>query len=187
MKGLYGAVPLAHYFLKERLKKGDKAVDATCGNGHDTLFMAKLVGESGKAFGFDTEPKAIEATRKRVLEAGYDKQTELILDGHENISKHLSEPVNAIIFNLGYLPGGDYKTKTAPETTIAALESSVNLLLTEGIIIIAVYTGHEGGEEEWKAIQSWSSALSPSEFNVWKFNQLNRGETAPFTVFIEKT
>ena len=186
MKGLYGAVPLAHFFLRERVRAGDLVIDATCGNGQDTLLLAQLAGDSGRVLAFDVQQTAIGKTRERLREAGLEKRVELVLSGHERISGFLSEPAKAFVFNLGYLPSGDRSIKTVADSTLTALEQARKLLQQSGLILISVYTGHDGGEEEWAAVKGWCEALPPREFNVWMSRQLNRGETAPFLVVVEK-
>jgi SAM-dependent methyltransferase len=186
LKGLYGAVPLAHFFLRERIRAGDLVVDATCGNGQDTVLLAELVGETGRVMAFDLQESAIERTRERLKDAGLERQVELVLSGHERISGFLSEPARAFVFNLGYLPTGDRRIKTTPGSTLSALGQARELLQPSGLILISVYTGHDGGEEEWEAVKGWCEALPPGEFNVWQSRQLNRSGKAPFAILIEK-
>jgi SAM-dependent methyltransferase len=186
LKGLYGAVPLAHFFLRERIREGDLVVDATCGNGQDTVFLAELAGETGRVLAFDLQERAIDRTRERLKEAGLDKRVELILSGHERMSEFLSEPAKAFVFNLGYLPSGDRLIKTTSGSTLSALGQARKLLLPSGLILLSVYTGHDGGGEEWEAVQGWCETLPPQEFNVWLSRQLNRSDKAPFLVLIEK-
>ena len=186
LRGLYGAVPLAHFFLRERVRAGDLVVDATCGNGQDTVLLAELAGETGRVLAFDLQESAIERTRERLKDAGLDKRVELVLSGHERISEILSEPAKAFVFNLGYLPSGDRRIITTSGSTLSALGQARKLLQPSGLILISVYTGHDGGEEEWETVKGWCQALPPGEFNVWQSCQLNRGETAPFLVVVEK-
>jgi len=186
MQGLYGAVPLSHFFLRERLTPGDRAIDATCGNGQDTLLLAKIVGPEGKVWAFDIQEGALSRTRFGLETAGLANRVSLVHAGHERMAEFVAEPVKAILFNLGYLPTGEREIKTSAASTLAALEQGKKLLLPSGIILVAVYTGHEGGEEEWSAVKGWAEALSPHEYNVWLSRQLNRSEKAPFLVMAEK-
>lgn len=186
-RGLYGAVPLAHYFLRERLKPGDKVVDATCGNGQDTLLLVGLVGSSGRVWAFDVQAAALVKTGDLLAAAGLEGRVQLVHAGHERLAENVDGPLQAVVFNLGYLPAGDRQIRTATATTLAALQQAAALLLPGGFILIAVYTGHAGGPEEWQGVQQWCAALHPHDYNVWQARQLNRGETAPFLVIIEKT
>jgi SAM-dependent methyltransferase len=184
--GLYGAVRLSHYFLRERLTAGDRAIDATCGNGQDTLLLAELVGAEGKVWAFDIQAEALSTTKECLVAADLAGRVILVLAGHERMAEFVAEPVKAIIFNLGYLPTGGREIKTSAESTLAALELGKMLLSPSGIILVAVYTGHEGGEAEWSAVKGWAEALPPLEYNVWQSRQLNRSEKAPFLVMAEK-
>jgi len=186
MQGLYGAVPLSHFFLRERLTPGDSAIDATCGNGQDTLLLAELVGPEGKVWAFDIQEGALSRTKAGLEAAGLARRVSLVHAGHERLAEIVAEPVKAILFNLGYLPTGERGIKTAAASTLAALEQGMRLLLPSGIILVAVYTGHDGGAEEWSAVKGWAEALPPHEYNVWLSRQLNRSAKAPFLVVVEK-
>lgn len=185
-RGLSGAVQLAHFFLRERLKPGDRAVDATCGNGHDTLLLARLVGVEGRVWAFDIQEDALTATEERLADAGCRDRVALVHGGHERLSEVVTEPVRAVVFNLGFLPGAPRETVSTPETTLAALEQAAALLLPGGIIAVAVYTGHPGGAEEGGAVEAWAGALSPGRFNVWCCRQGNRSGAAPYLLVIER-
>jgi predicted methyltransferase len=184
--GLRGAVALSHFFLRERVREGDKVVDATCGNGHDTLLLAQLVGPAGRVWAFDIQADALSATRRLLHEAGCLAQTELVAAGHERLGEFVAAPVRAVVFNLGYLPGGDKSCVTRPESTAAAMQQGSDLLIPGGIMTIAVYTGHPGGAEEGAAVEAWAGNLSPALFNVWHCRQASRPATAPWLVVVEK-
>jgi SAM-dependent methyltransferase len=186
-ESLRGAVLLSHYFLKERVKPGDRVADATCGNGHDTLFLARLVGEGGKVWAFDIQDKALANTRMLLAEAGCFGQVEPVVSGHERFAEFVGEPLKAVVFNLGYLPGGDKSVITRPDETVAALEQAAGLLIPGGVITVCIYTGHPGGAEEGEAVEKWAAALSPAGFNVWLSRRINRPPTAPYLLIVEKT
>ncbi|WP_298273470.1 class I SAM-dependent methyltransferase [Geobacter sp.] len=185
-RSLSGAVPLAHYFLRERVRPGDRVVDATCGNGHDTAFLAELVGAAGTIWAFDIQESALAATRARLEAFGYPGRTELVLAGHERLAEIVTEPVRGVVFNLGFLPGAGRETVTSSATTSAALEQAAGLLLPGGVVTVAVYTGHAGGAEEGRGVEEWAAALSPRTFNVWRCRQMNRSDTAPYLVVVER-
>jgi predicted methyltransferase len=172
--------------LRERVKPGDLVVDATCGNGQDTLLLAELVGSSGRVLGFDIQEAALERTLTSVAAAGFSERVTLVHGGHERLAEYINEPVQAVVFNLGYLPSGNQEIATRGATTAAALAQAAVLLSSGGVIMIAVYTGHAGGMEEWETVREWGAGLSPRQFNVWQSRQLNRPETAPFMVLVEK-
>jgi len=184
--GLSGAVPLSHFFIKERLQSGDLAVDATCGNGVDTVLMAELVGSAGHVWGFDLQEAALRNTENILAEKGLSGQVSLHLCGHDNLQGIVFGAVKAVVFNLGYLPGGDHKVTTHAATTVAALNQSIELLLPGGIILVSLYTGHDGGTDEEEAVLAWGRGLSPHQFNVWQHRQLNRSPVAPYLLLVEK-
>jgi SAM-dependent methyltransferase len=183
---LFGAVALSHLFLRERIRPGDRVVDATCGNGHDTLLLARLVGDSGKVWGFDLQEQALAATRELLSGEGVLHRVELVAAGHERLAEFITEPLRAVVFNLGYLPGGDRQVITVPATTVPALTAAAALLAPGGILVIVVYTGHAGGAEEDEAVRVWAAALDRKMFNVWDCRQLNRQPTAPYLLLVEK-
>lgn len=183
---LRGAVALSHLLLRERVRAGDRVVDATCGNGNDTLLLAKLVGPTGRVWGFDLQERALDATRKLLEAEGCLAQAELVRAGHERLGEYVTEPLAAVVFNLGYLPGGDKAVVTRPVTTLRALNGALDLLFPGGILLVAIYTGHDGATEEEKAVLVWGSGLDPKAFNVWTSRQLNRPPTAPYLVLVEK-
>lgn len=183
---LRGAVSLCHAFLRQVVQPGDHVVDATCGNGRDTLLLAELVGVEGKVWAFDVQEAALRATDELLREKGCRDQVELLHVGHEHLVSHVTEPLRAAVFNLGYLPGGDRGLVTRPESTVTALKQALELLLPGGLLLIVLYTGHPGAQQECSAVEQWAAALSPRSFHVWRSRQLNRPETAPYLLLVEK-
>lgn len=185
-ESLRGAVPMSHFFLRQRVRPGDLVLDATCGNGLDTLLLAELVGEGGKVWAFDLQPVAIGATRQLLERKGWLKRVELVEAGHETLAETVPPGLAAAVFNLGYLPGGDASLVTGPVSTVSALEQSAQLLSLGGIVTVCLYTGHQGGPEEAHAVEGWAAALDPRKYNVWRTRQLNRPDSAPYLVLVEK-
>jgi len=185
-RDLRGAVTLAHHFLRATVRPGDHVVDATCGNGNDTLLLARLVGPNGRVWAFDIQPDAIRNTATLLEEGGCLVQVELANIGHEHLIESVGGAVRAVVFNLGFLPGGDTGFITQPGTTLLALEQAAEMLLPGGVVTVAMYPGHPGGDVESDAVEKWASGLSPKKFNVWHHRQLNRSEAAPYLLLLER-
>ena len=172
---------IAHDFLAQVITQEDIVVDATMGNGHDTLFLAKLAKQ---VYAFDIQEQAIEKTSQRLQEAGLTN-AELILQGHETVDQFVTK-VKAAIFNLGYLPSADKSIITQPQTTLEALEKLCQLLVKGGRIAIMIYYGHEGGDIERDAVMDFVSQLPQQEYTATIYRTLNQINNPPFLVMIEK-
>ena len=183
---LRGPVALSHLIMRSYLHDGDRAVDATCGNGSDTLLMAGIVGDTGRVWAFDIQQTAIDQTAHRLAEAGVGARVELICGGHETMSDHVTETVSLVMFNLGYLPGGDRSIITRPETTGPALETALACLKPGGVLAVTIYPGHVGGKREQHLVDSWSVGLDPRSFHAWRMGQTNAAPDAPYFMLIQK-
>lgn len=172
---------MAHDFLTQVITQEDIVVDATMGNGHDTLFLAKLAKQ---VYAFDIQEQALEKTTQRLQAAGLTN-VQLILQGHETVDQFVSE-LKAAIFNLGYLPSADKSIITQPQTTIEALEKLCNMLVRGGRIAIMIYYGHEGGDLEKDAVLTYVSQLPQQEYTATIYRTLNQVNNPPFLVMIEK-
>lgn len=184
---LRGPVPLAHQMIGALLHDGDRAVDATCGNGNDTLLLARLVGPSGMVWGFDIQDEAITATDRKLTDAGCADRVRLIRAGHEEMSRHVDGPVQAVVFNLGYLPGSDRTIITRPETTGVALEQALPLLGPGGVVAVTVYPGHGGGANERRVVDGWAARLPAGEYHAWRMGQVNVPPDAPYFILVQKS
>lgn len=180
------AVEFSHYLLKKTVKKGDFVLDATAGNGHDSRFLAELVGTKGKLYAFDIQQDAINNTLELLKKDSLNKQAELINSDHAELDNYVNEDLAAVIFNLGYLPGGNKKIITKSESTIKALNKALKLLKVKGIIILVIYTGHEGGKEERDALLKYSSDLNYKKYNVLNYKFLNQPGPPPEIIAIKK-
>lgn len=175
---------LQKHFILSHLKEGDVAVDFTMGNGHDTEFLSKTVGEFGHVFAFDVQAAALESTSDNLRKANCPNNYTLILDSHHNVKKYVDVPIKAGMFNLGYLPGSDKSITTMRATTLPAIEAAIELMDRDAIILVAVYPGHKEGEEEGKLICEYLSTLSRYKVCATKINILN-SPTSPFFIIIE--
>jgi predicted methyltransferase len=185
MVKINNAAALAHFFTGAALKTGDTAVDATAGNGHDTLFLAQAVGESGRVYAFDVQDEAVESTRGRLMQSGLSNVS-LIRDSHAHIARYVNEEISAAVFNLGYLPGSASGVTTHPETTISAVRQCLELLKPAGIICICLYTGHEGGREEYTAVSGFLSGLDAQKYDVLNILLWNKSKEAPVVMLVQK-
>lgn len=185
-KGLGSAVYLSQLFISEPVKNGSTVVDATAGNGKDTLFLARLVGPRGRVYAFDIQEEALQKTRVLLEKEGFAERVVLIHASHEEMERLVPGPVDAVIFNLGYLPGGDHSLVTRADTTTKALRSALNLLRPGGRVGLVVYTGHVGGREEHDMVVNLASALDGNLYRAIKINFINRAAHAPVVIIIEK-
>ena len=152
--------------LRQQLCPGALAVDATMGNGHDTLFLAQLVGLAGHVWAFDVQQSALENTLKRLRDAGTEGNVTLILDDHANMASHVPEAVDAVVFNLGWLPGQTHTVTTKTETTLRAMEAALKLLKIGGLMTVCVYPGHAEGERELQAAAEWIKSLDDRRYDA---------------------
>ncbi|MBR3993950.1 MAG: class I SAM-dependent methyltransferase [Clostridia bacterium] len=170
-------------FIQEHITENSVVADFTMGNGHDTQWLCSLA-KNGYVYAFDVQEQAVNNTRERLLECGYNN-FELILDSHANCEKYIKGEIDAGMFNLGWLPGGDKSIHTLRESTIPAVFSAIKLLRKGGLITINVYPGHAEGKCEGELLMQELSALSKFEYCVFVFRLVNSPE-APFIIGIEK-
>ena len=180
----------AHNFIKKVLHPGDIAIDATIGNGHDTLFLVEQVYPSGLVFGFDIQQIAIESTKEKIKQTNYPNCLTLIHTSHTEMYKaiptHYHGNIKAIMFNLGYLPGGDKTIITSTDSTITALNNSCHLLSSNGIITIIAYPGHSGGDLETVQVTNWCDKLDINQFEVHVIYSSTDKQSAPRLFVIHK-
>lgn len=173
-------------FILKHLKEGDVAADFTMGNGYDTLFLSKTVGESGKVYAFDIQTDALVNTEKRLKEAGVPENYELINDSHHNLKKYIPCQIKAGMFNLGYLPGGDKSVTTKRETTLAAVSDAISILAPDGILLIAVYPGHEEGDIEGNLVGETLEKLDRKKYCCVRFRIINSPASSYFYIVESK-
>ncbi|HZG70360.1 MAG TPA: class I SAM-dependent methyltransferase [Chondromyces sp.] len=187
---LDGILPYARILLEKCIQSGDAAIDATIGNGNDTVFLAKLVGPSGHVFGFDIQQQALLSTSKKLEEHGLTDRVTLFDKGHEKaaelIPDSFSGKIAGAVFNLGYLPKGDKSIVTKPNTTISAIEQILALLKKEGIIVLVIYHGHEEGAAEKKQLLDYVQDLDQTKVHVLRYEFINQKNNPPFIIALEK-
>ena len=148
-----------HHILTNHLQEGDHTIDATAGNGYDTLFLAKQVGSSGKVIAIDIQGCAIQSTQEKLESAGLIDRVRLVTEDHALALRKLIEAnqnkVAAITFNLGYLPGSDKGIQTQVESTKQALAASIKWLNPGGYLCVTAYRRHSGGTAEAVAVEAF--------------------------------
>ena len=177
---------LAADYMTRAVRAGDTVVDATMGNGKDTLFLCGLVGESGHVYAFDVQAEAVARTRERVAEAGYASRTTLLLAGHETMAEHVAGPVQAVMFNLGWLPGAEHIVTTRTDTTLAAVQAATALIAPGGIVTVCIYPGHEEGQRELAALLDWAARLDVRIYNALHHRFLRAPAHTPQLIVIQK-
>lgn len=172
-------------FILAHLKTGDVAVDFTMGNGGDTAFLSQTVGESGKVHAFDIQEQALASTRARLAELGCPSNVELHLASHHRVLEFVNEPIKAGMFNLGYLPrSGRKEVTTMRETTLPAVKAAISLLSPDGILLVAIYPGHEEGRLEGEMLGEYFATLDRRKLCASCFRIVN-SPTSPYFYIVE--
>ncbi|WP_417391579.1 tRNA (mnm(5)s(2)U34)-methyltransferase [Gimesia sp.] len=159
----------AHALIANEFQAGETAIDATAGNGHDTRFLSQLAGQSGKVFAIDIQQQALDQAAVMLQNLEFHN-VELICGNHcllaELVPSEQRGQIGAIMFNLGYLPGGDHAQITQELSTLPAIEAALTLIRPGGIITILAYPGHPGGAAETSAVAALLSQLERSQFKT---------------------
>ena len=187
---------LAHERVATVVRPGDLVIDATAGNGHDAAFLAELVGPHGRVLAIDRQQVAVEKTRQRLRVSGTVHADVVLGDhaeidvlarrwmgelGQEATGRNACATkdvdatcrdvfatggVAAVMFNLGYLPGGEKSIITEIRSTLPALAAAASLLRTGGILSVVAYPGHPGGDLECRGVEEWFQQLSDTDWCV---------------------
>lgn len=175
------ALKLSHEYIKSRLAPCDTAVDATAGKGRDTLFLSSLCRH---VYAFDIQKTAIEAT-KALLNENNRQNVTLIHDSHHRLKKYVSS-ARCVVFNFGFLPGGDHSVFSKPETSIPAISAALDILTSDGFISICSYYGGDTGFDEVNAILEYLKTLDSKKYTVMLHSFYNRPNCPPIFITIEK-
>lgn len=153
-------------------------VDATCGNGHDSIFLSKF--HNRVLHCIDIQEISIENTK---IALKNEENTYFHHTSHSTLD-YIEEPIDLIVYNLGYLPGSDKSIITNSITTTSSLEKALERLSNQGMISITIYTGHDGGQDEEKAILTLIKTI-PTNFKIIKTSFLQK-KHHPYAIFIKK-
>ena len=172
---------LLQELLRPLIRLGDLVIDATAGNGHDTVFLADCVGESGKVLAFDVQEAALVSARERVAACGFSDRVVFFHESHGQMNSHaVTGSVSVIMFNLGYLPGEGHELTTEVGETLAALEIAAHLLRPGGVISVVCYPGHSAGAIEATAVEAWMKSLTPCGWRAARYGAIGTLRPAPF-------
>lgn len=179
--------PLIDQYLEIFIEPNAIVIDATLGNGNDSYKIAQKMDQSGKLYGFDIQKEAIENS-KELLQTLPQNRPEILLieDSHANFKMHVTEAVDFIIYNLGYLPKGDKEITTLAKSTLESVQAGLEILADNGKMLIAVYHGHDAGKAEKIALEDYLQTLNQKKFNVLKQQFINQKNNPPFIYLIEK-
>jgi predicted methyltransferase len=166
--------------------EGDTVVDATAGNGNDTLFLAEITGPTGQVYAFDIQGEALTGTEERLKQCNLITRVTLIKAGHEELARHVCKPVSVIMYNLGYLPGGNKQITTNYTSTLASLEQALTLLKPGGLITIVLYPGHDAGRIEKEKLLAFCEVVPSSEYAVLYSSLVNQTNNPPELIIIQK-
>ena len=180
----------AHQLISEFLSGGEVVIDATAGNGHDTLFLADLIGVSGTVYAFDVQQEAIENTQERLEKAGFLDRVIVNKMGHQEMGRIIPKKhhgtISVIMFNLGYLPGSDHSITTLRSTTVVAINQGLQFLAPSGIMTVVCYPGHDEGNYESKSVSEYLGRLDSERYSFEKYVNEEAKVSAPFLVVITK-
>lgn len=180
------ALGISHRFIAGHLKPGGVCIDATAGRGRDTLFMARLVGDRGRVLSFDIQPDAVESTRALLAAEGI-RCAEVFLACHSKMDLYAErESADAIMFNFGWLPGGDHSKFSRFETSRIAVEKGLSLLKKGGVMSLCLYCGKENGYEEKEALLAFLKTTDPKRYSVLLTDYINRTGDPPIAVLITR-
>lgn len=183
----FSALNIIHRVISEKVQPGDICIDATAGRGNDTLFLAKLVGETGHVTAFDIQQDAVDSTRELLAANGMSDRADVLLKSHSEMDEVTEEnTVSCITFNFGWLPKGDHNVFTNKSTSIPAIEKGLKLLKSGGVMTLIIYYGRETGFEERDALLEYLPTIDSSRFTVIEMPFVNRPNCPPIPILILK-
>ena len=176
----------AQALMEGTLFPGARAVDATMGGGRDTRWLCERVGDEGRVYAFDVQPEAVERTRALLDAEGLAHRATLFCEGHQHMADYVPEPVDAVMFNLGWLPGAVHAVTTRTETTLQAVEAALSLLKPQGLLTVCIYPGHDEGARELRALTEWAVGLDAKAYDALLKCYMNQPNDPPQLIAVKK-
>ena len=173
-------------------------VDGTCGNGHDTLFLAETASPflaslpqvQINLLAFDIQATAVAATQERLHGQSFPQNLTLSYfnQGHEHAAKHCppKAPPILAVYNLGFLPGSDKAVITTPDKSLASFEGLLPLMPPRAMFVIHAYGGHQGGLNEVKAVRHWAASLPEDQWTARCYETITPVKNPESLFIIEK-
>ena len=181
----FNALTLSRALWRERVPSGGFCIDATAGRGRDTLYLCGLVGQQGRVLAFDIQKDAVDSTRALLEQEGCSGIARVIRDSHSNMAAYAGpESADCIVFNFGWLPGGDHSVFTRTDTSIAAVKAGLSLLRPGGVMTLCIYYGKETGFAERDALLSYLPTIDSAHFTVLVHQFVNRPNNPPIAAFV---
>lgn len=164
----------AHKYWETLVKENDLVIDATAGNGHDTLFLANLC-RKGTVYAIDIQEQALQNTLLLLKQASLEQHVKLYCQSHAAFPDEvIPGSIKLITYNLGYLPGSDKSLTTQAETTLQSMQAALKLLMPGGAISAVCYNGHPAGKVEEAAVLEFARHLDPQIWSCYHTTWLNR-------------
>jgi len=170
----FNALMAARQFLASVLPNARCVVDATAGNGNDTLFLCRQTPADCQVVAFDIQLAAIRSATELIAGHGYQEKVRWIHADHAQLVEYIATPVDAAVFNLGYLPGQDHLITTGPASLGPALQGLLNLLAPGGRLTLVAYPGHGPGLAEIEFLETTLSQYPQQQFVVTRLNFINQ-------------
>ena len=171
---------ISHKLISDLFDKNDIVVDATMGNGNDTLFLAE---KALHVYAFDIQENALIRTKSITRHLS---NITYILDSHENIFSYI-EYAKGYVFNLGYLPNGNKDISTTSISTIKTLTSIFDKLRKNDFVLVVCYPGHDEGKIESIALKSLLDTIDKSSLDIVRTTLEYKKNIPPYILLITKT
>jgi len=171
----------AHLLLSNLIHMDDVIVDATMGNGHDTVYLAGLCKH---VYAFDIQEKALFETQKKINEHKLDNVS-LILDSHQHILNHV-DIFKGVVFNLGYLPNGNKEITTKSDVTLETLHLLIPHMKLDDFIMLVIYIGHAEGWMESQTIDGYLKTLNNSIYKILRVDMPYQMNQPPYILLMTK-